>query len=766
MPATLGVDALQLQSTATADGLPTADASTDHGVLPTITGTGAAVAVAADGAAACASRGGAVEAGMGGSPLRDQLMTNREPRGVSPRPFGFPRGAPAPAPPPVYATPRTNHAQPPNPRLRHDVPLHVMFRASHGQALETLHVMSLAASAARHTIDATLDLERIDAGEVTVVCRPASLRACLRELHVASAPLARAAGVELTLALPSVEEAVGLGLPSDALSLFDVAKVSQIVRNLVSNALKFTRRGGTVQVREAVEGVTVHPSPEPMRPSEWTDDSDRVAALAIAARRGTSRTVQLTDAACERYFHITRGVHGARYVMAAAPSLVMTEMVVHKAITVADSGCGLTREDLGRLFQPFTQVASGSKEKGGGTGLGLYLSKRMAEAHGGTLTAESEGPGRGATFTLRLPLRVYLPPGSPAPTPLPLSRGVGAPPPLGDAEGDASVGADNDERSAGVTRAAATTASLHGGTQPSMVAVNGRADVSAADGSGSAADAVSGHAVRGRGDSEENSLAIARLARSARRAWADGQQSTPSASDASGDSDVPAPAPQTRWQWFNDTSTPGLPREQAAAAARSPLSPGEAAASLASGTSGSPTLAERAAPGAASAVQGSSTSSGTGGGSSSSGGALRFLVVDDVSSNRLMLRRMLQRLFKGCTVAEAEDGQEGVAAVGAAEAAGAPFHVLLVDGYMPVCDGYDATRTLRQQMGYSGVIIGVTGNALDADRAAFMEAGADSVHVKPVSSSDLAAEIRRRTAGIRTAAAAPGRGRGTVAMAK
>jgi CheY-like chemotaxis protein len=64
------------------------------------------------------------------------------------------------------------------------------------------------------------------------------------------------------------------------------------------------------------------------------------------------------------------------------------------AVEVWDTGAGLTRSDIGRIFQPFEQAG----HRTGGLGLGLAISRALVEAQGGTLTAESEGPGRGATF--------------------------------------------------------------------------------------------------------------------------------------------------------------------------------------------------------------------------------------------------------------------------------------------------------------------------------------------------------------------------------
>jgi len=70
------------------------------------------------------------------------------------------------------------------------------------------------------------------------------------------------------------------------------------------------------------------------------------------------------------------------------------------AFSVSDSGAGIAREYLSRIFEPFVQVP---QAPGGGAGLGLAISRRIVEGHHGRLTVQSE-PGRGSTFTFTVPV--------------------------------------------------------------------------------------------------------------------------------------------------------------------------------------------------------------------------------------------------------------------------------------------------------------------------------------------------------------------------
>ncbi len=100
---------------------------------------------------------------------------------------------------------------------------------------------------------------------------------------------------------------------------------------------------------------------------------------------------------------------------------------------VKDTGIGLTPEQLGKLFQAFTQADASTSRKYGGTGLGLVISRRFCQMMGGDITVESEY-GNGSCFTVKLPMRVTdrkldvaVPPAKIVPVPAPAAAAAASP---------------------------------------------------------------------------------------------------------------------------------------------------------------------------------------------------------------------------------------------------------------------------------------------------------------------------------------------------
>jgi len=84
--------------------------------------------------------------------------------------------------------------------------------------------------------------------------------------------------------------------------------------------------------------------------------------------------------------------------------LTATREAGEVAISVRDTGIGLSADMLASVFEMFTQVDGDHKRSQGGLGIGLSLVKRLVELHGGRVEAKSAGIGRGSEFIVRLPL--------------------------------------------------------------------------------------------------------------------------------------------------------------------------------------------------------------------------------------------------------------------------------------------------------------------------------------------------------------------------
>ena len=194
-------------------------------------------------------------------------------------------------------------------------------------------------------INDILDLSKVEAGKVTLDLEPVKVSS----LFANSLSIIReqAAARRITLKLEAGEELGSIRA--------DARKVKQIVYNLLSNAVKFTNEGGKVTLR-----VTCVPRSEVGRPfGTWA-----------------SRIFPLAD----------------------------HEFTEFLAISVTDTGIGISPGGLERLFTPFSQIDSGLSKKFEGTGLGLAMVKRLAELHGGAAAVES-AVGEGSRFTVWLPMR-------------------------------------------------------------------------------------------------------------------------------------------------------------------------------------------------------------------------------------------------------------------------------------------------------------------------------------------------------------------------
>ena len=195
-------------------------------------------------------------------------------------------------------------------------------------------------------INDILDLSKVEAGKMTLDLEPVHVGSLLANSLTIIREKAAARHIRL-----GIDTGDDLGVVEA-----DGRKVKQIVYNLLSNAVKFAVEGGEVSLRAA-----------------------RVPRSAVGRLSGPwpGRSSSLQD------------------------DHAFAEFI---EISVTDGGIGIPREDLERLFTPFSQIDTGLARRFEGTGLGLAMVKLLAELHGGSVAVES-AVGEGSRFTVWLPLR-------------------------------------------------------------------------------------------------------------------------------------------------------------------------------------------------------------------------------------------------------------------------------------------------------------------------------------------------------------------------
>jgi HAMP domain-containing protein/signal transduction histidine kinase/DNA-binding response OmpR family regulator len=208
-----------------------------------------------------------------------------------------------------------------------------------GKQVEFARTIHGAGSDLLNLITDILDLSKIESGTVTVVAEEVRLSTVLESVVRPFRHEADTRAITLDVELDPV---------LDPNMITDSKRLQQVLKNLFSNAFKFTEKGG---VRLRVSAAT----------AGWSADHP---------------------------------------ILSRAPAVV--------AFEVSDSGIGIPPEKQKIIFEAFQQADAGTSRRYGGTGLGLAISRELANLLGGEIQLRS-APGVGSTFTLFLPV-TYLGP--------------------------------------------------------------------------------------------------------------------------------------------------------------------------------------------------------------------------------------------------------------------------------------------------------------------------------------------------------------------
>ncbi len=150
------------------------------------------------------------------------------------------------------------------------------------------------------------------------------------------------------------------------------------------------------------------------RPTDVRQITDQViAVVTVAAQAKQIRTTNAlpadlpaVQADATRLQQILMNLLGNAVKFTPNGGAVRVEGGRHKDqvwVAVEDSGAGIAKEELARIWDPFYQVEAPMRRRHGGTGLGLTIVRRLVELHGGLVRAESGGENQGSRFTFTLP---------------------------------------------------------------------------------------------------------------------------------------------------------------------------------------------------------------------------------------------------------------------------------------------------------------------------------------------------------------------------
>ena len=202
-------------------------------------------------------------------------------------------------------------------------------------------------SAGKHLlslIDDILDISKIEAGRMDLYLETFDIHTLIESAVATARPLVEKNGNTLEVYCPDNLDTMHA----------DMTKVRQVLLNLLSNAAKFTQNG----------------------------------RIAIGVERIKNEQLKMKNQE-----------ESSQILIANSEFL---------SFRVADTGIGMTQEQLQQVFQPFTQADASTTRKYGGTGLGLAISQRFCQMMGGSIEVSST-LGSGTTFTVLLPKAIKHP---------------------------------------------------------------------------------------------------------------------------------------------------------------------------------------------------------------------------------------------------------------------------------------------------------------------------------------------------------------------
>ncbi|USP78986.1 uncharacterized protein yc1106_06260 [Curvularia clavata] len=232
--------------------------------------------------------------------------------------------------------------------------------------LDAAQTIAQCAQHMRHIVDDILTISKLDSGllDMTpVVAQPENIARHAVRMFEAEA---KAAGIDISLDIGQSYRDMEIDWTS-----LDPTRVLQILINLLTNAIKFTRLEKTKMVKMILSASATEPTSSPG-----------------GIQFNEERLVEHDRHLAEDWKH--------------------AQDLFYLQFSVSDTGRGLSEEERGTLFTRFSQASPRTHIHYGGSGLGLFISRRLTELQGGSIGLSSQ-PGKGSTFSFYIKTRKTKP---------------------------------------------------------------------------------------------------------------------------------------------------------------------------------------------------------------------------------------------------------------------------------------------------------------------------------------------------------------------
>ena len=259
---------------------------------------------------------------------------------------------------------------------------------------DTLCDVNMSCMAAVDILNDLLCYEKLDCGILQLHKENIIVGSLLNDSVAMFSAQAREGGVTMTVVTDagvdiSADINAPLSLQAHDSIFVDKFKMDQVIRNLISNALKFTPRGGSINITAKFVS------------SMGSLDDLTVSSLSASESLRCNPLTRIIGSSC------FKGCGGNTVTLPKSINVINPDsgpINGYLVLVVTDTGVGISVENQKRLFKDIVQFSPEKLQAGGGSGLGLWISSGIVDLHDGKISAHSEGEGMGSSFTVEIPM--------------------------------------------------------------------------------------------------------------------------------------------------------------------------------------------------------------------------------------------------------------------------------------------------------------------------------------------------------------------------